>query len=705
MADEEYSEEESTESKADDETSEEEFLATARRRFEDCSSDEKPIREQALLDLKFVIGDQWESSIKTERTSKGRPALTFNRCHTFVQQVANEARQMRGEIKYAPKKDDDKDTAEVFEGLARHIQYNSKAKIAYETAIDYSAGGSFGYYRFLPQYCDDKGWDQDIKVVPVFDPFAIYGVLIPSCFGLQPPFAFVIEEIPTEDYKLLYPKSQAAAYSDYDQAAKLSQGWIGTNTVRVAEYWYVEHDTKTIKRKNPQTGEEESRVVDDPKVCFCKINGMEVLEGTKTRWLGKRIPIFPVLGKQVIVDGKPNLFSIVRFQRDPQQLINFYKTRIAETLGTAPIQPFIVTEGQVKGYEREWNELNTTMRPYLTVKSVDLAGKPIPPPQRQVFEPPIASLTNAAAQEIDDMKATTGMYDASLGSRSNETSGTAIARRQQQSNVTNMHFIDNLERSFDESGIELARVIPLYYDAPRMVRILGRDETAKIVHINKEYDDGGKIKHHKISDIEVGEYDIVVSMGRSFSTKRMETFDMMNQLIQSNPDVFPLVADILFRNSDMAGAEILAERFKKGLPPNLQDNPNDPQTQVQILQQKLQQAQQQLQAIDAYAAQLQKEKETKVVEHQTKVQVAQMQELSRQEIVRMQEATKLAVAQINASKDANQSFAENEIEQYKILHESAHELAMQSQQHAHEQELADKQAAQATMDSGQSANG
>src|SRR5690348_223063 len=110
-----------------------EFLATARKRFEDCASDEKPLREQALMDLKFEAGDQWEPSIKTERTSKGRPALTFNRCHTFVQQVSNEARQNKPQIKFVVSDGGDPDTADVMEGMARHIQYCSDAQIAYET--------------------------------------------------------------------------------------------------------------------------------------------------------------------------------------------------------------------------------------------------------------------------------------------------------------------------------------------------------------------------------------------------------------------------------------------------------------------------------------------------------------------------------------------------------------------------------------------
>jgi hypothetical protein len=674
-----------------------EFLATARQRFEDCSADEKPIREQALLDLRFVVGDQWDATVKNERVTKGRPALTFNRCHTFVQQVSNEARQNKPQIKFVVGDGGDKDTADVKEGMARHIQYDSDAQIAYETAVEYSAGGSFGYFGFITEYCHDEGWDQDLKVRPFFDPFAVYGVLIPSCFGMEPQYAFVIEEMPLADYKRQY-KTDDIDEVGWEQAAKLSQGWIGTETVRVAEYWYVEHEEKTITRKNPQTGDEETRTIDKCKVKFCKINGLSVIPGTETDWPGYCIPIVPVLGKQIILDGKPNLFSVVRFQRDPQQLINFYKTRIAETLGTQPIQPWVVVEGQLQGHEKEWMEQNVTMRPWLTVKAIDVNGQPAPLPQRQSLEPPIQSLSVAAGQEIDDMKATAGIYDASLGNKSNEASGLAIQRRQQQSNVTNMHFLDNLERAFKKGGLIIADLEPKVYDAEREVRILGEDERPKIVKINAAYqDEAGNTKHHKIGGKDAGQYHVIVTMGRAFSSKRMETFDMMSTVLQAQPELINVIGDVFFQNSDMAGADIMADRFKRFIqithPGLIEDKGQDPAAQAQALSAQLQQAHQVIQLGQQHIQQLEKEREAKIIEQQGKVQIAQAQELSKQEIVRLQEATKLAVAQINASKDANESIAQMELKKYQIGHDAAHDLGMQQQDHANKQQLA-QQAAQ-----------
>ncbi len=597
----------------------EDFLATARKRFAAASEEERHLREESEIDLRFVAGDQWDDIVRENRKRLGRPALTFNRMHTFVQQVSNEARQNKPQIKFNPAEGGDKDTATIYEGLARHIQYDSDAQVAYETAVEYSAGGGFGYYRFLTDYCDDESDNQDLKVVPVFDPHSVYGVLIPSCLGLAPRFAFVVEHLSKEEYMAQFPESELASM-DWDEAGRQAGDWVG-DRVRIAEYWTVE--------ENPvQRGK---RTILNKKVKVCKTNGVEVLKDSETEWVGSCIPIVAVLGKQLVIQGKPHLFSVVRHQRDPQKLLNVYKTRIAEINNNNPIQPMMVAQGQITPELRDqWEGMNVIPRPYLEYRPVDVDGRPAPPPQRMVFEPPIAALSEAAAQEIDDMKATAGIFDASLGAKSNEASGIALQRRQQQSNQTNMHFLDNLERAFKKGGQIIAEVLPKIYDAPRMVRILGEDEAPKIVAINQTWQQEGKQPvHYKVGGDGVGKYDVVVTMGRAFSTKRMESFDMMSQVLQANPDILPIIGDIFFANSDMAGADQLAERFKKQLPPNLQDENNDPaEQQLMQAQAAIQQLQQQLQVMQQTGQQMSQELD----KHEAGLQKTEMEIQSKERI-------------------------------------------------------------------------
>lgn len=667
-------------------TEEIDFIATAKKRFKQAAEDEHDIRLEAIKDLEFVAGDQWDSQLKADRHAAQRPVLTFNRLPTFVQLIANEARQNKAQIKFSPSDDEaHKDTAEVFEGLARYIQYASDAGIAYETALEYAVACSFGYFRFLTSYIDDDSFDQELKIVPVVDPLSIYGVLIPSIFNRPAPWAFVVEDLPKEEFKNLYPKS-AAATSGWE--SDMGE-WATGDSVRVAEYWQVEESDKVIYRdgkdredeaEDGTVPEDDKRTVKVQKVTFCKMTGMEVLPGTTTTWLGSSIPIIPVLGRQLVVKGKPKLFSLVRFQRDPQRMINMAKTRIAEIFGTAPVSPFIGAVGAFAGRETQWKTLNTQLTPYLEYNIQDVNGKPIPPPARQTFEPPIQSLAEFTAQEVDDLKAISGIFDQSLGEGTNDQSGTAIGKRQKQSNATNLHFNDNLERGYKKGAVVIEELIPpIYGFGKRTIKILGPDDTPKIVKVNQEFKDKGQTFTH---DLSKGKYEMIVTVAKSFSAKKQETFDMLSGVIGGNPQLILWFGDIFFKNSDTAGADQMAERAKRmlnimhpGLVEDDDQQPIPPQAQAQIAK-----GQQELQAMHAYAQQQEQEvqkltleKQAHIVEGNYKLMLADKDRL-----------TKVAIAEIYAKTQDESERKQYEHEVWKISHQSAHDAATQAVDHAHE---------------------
>lgn len=657
----------------------EEFLGRARKRFAAAAEDEKHLRDQFVDDLKFASPDgdaQWDPQIKQQRLAAGRPAMAFPRCHTFVAQVANEGRQNKPQIKFAPRLDADKDTAEIYEGLARFIQYSSEAQIAYDTALEYSAGASFGYYRFLTDYVDDEGDDLELKVVPVYDPLTVYGVLVPSIFGRMPKWWFVIEDIPKDDFESRYGKDSRITSLGWQEAEKQGDGWIGSETIRIAEYWWTTEERVKGRRK--------------PKITVhtCKTNGLEILPGddgesSETIWPGTKCNVIPVLGKQMIREGKPELFSVVRPQKAAQQLINYSKSRIAETLSTAPISPFIAAEGQTEGYEAQWKSINTSPQAVVFYKPVDVAGRPAPPPQRQTFEPPIQSLSSFVMQEVDDMKATTGIFDASLGQNGNETSGQAIARRQQQSDLTTMHYMDNLLRSFRKGGEVILELIPKIYDGEREIEILGEDETPAVAKINQEYIDEktGKKKNH---DMTAGKYSLIVTSGKAFDSKRSESFDTMQQVLQTNPDLMNVIGDIYFRNSDMAGADQVADRLQKMLPPALQENnqiPPEAQAAVAQAHQQMGQMQQEL-------AKLTMEREAKAVEHQGKMQQIFAQSQADMTLEKLKLENSLALAEINTKAQDSQQRNELFADLWKQFHDQAHDIASQAADQAHQRAMA-----------------
>lgn len=616
------------------------ILEQARRQFREDEDWEREIRDEYREDMRFAAGKQWPANIEAQRIAAGRPAPVHNRLPTFIQSVTNEARQNKPSLGYSPVEDADKETAKLLEGIARHIQYDSQASVARETAVECQAKGSFGFYRLVSEYAGPDTFDQELKIKEVVNPLSVYGVLRPAIMRQKCRHAFVVEKITREEYRQRYGESaELLSFAESSDAV----GWIDDNEIRVAEYWWIETTRKTIallsdgsvidlalvpqEVKDAEGGIKDTRSVEVDTVRWCKTNGAEILPGTKTTWVGSGISIYAVLGGQAIVDDKPMLFSLIRFMRSPQQLINYAKARIAETLMTAPISPFIGAEGQFENHELEWELANREIKAYLPYKPVSLNGQTLPPPQRNAFEPPIAALSAFLAQEIDELKAISGIFDPSLGNKSNETSGRAIQARQQQSSQTNMHFLDNLGRADEQCGRDLAEAIPKIYDGTRVVRILGEDETRSFAKINEPYTDEQGQPGVK-NDISAGKYDVTVRLGRTFNTKRLETFDTLGQLIQGNPNLLPTIGDIVFRNSDMAGAEQIAERFKKMLPPALAEDdakkeqaPIPPQIQAQM-----QAMGQQIEQLTAALNQSSEEIATKRMELESRERIAALQE-------------------------------------------------------------------------------
>ena len=562
-------------------TDDRKFLELARKRFRDDCEAERDIRREAAIDLAFLSGQgQWlandgQVDMKLARENSGRPALTFNKLPTYVQSVANEARQNKPQPKVNPIGGGaTTDTATVITGIMRHIEYRSQADVAWDTGLDYSAGCSFGYARFTTEFLP-KSFDQEIRIDTVVDPFAVYGVLLPAARREPCRHAFVVTRISREEYTAKYGNAEDG--SNFESSEwRDCEDWIDEKTIRIAEYWTCKTETKTLRliqsadpagtpiyKDDPGYTETLPFVLDDdgkPKerdedvdvVSMCQIDGARVLPGTKTTWVGDSIPIIAILGQQMIIDGKVHLFSLIRHVRDPQQLLNIYKSALAERIGLGNRVPYIGAKGAFK--DPRWENANNVNYAYLEYEPVNIAGVLAPPPQRQPLAVEIEDLSVAAAQEVEDLKSGMGIFDASLGSSGNETAGVAIGARQRQSNVTNFHFSDNLNRAEWELGRKLLKVIPKIYDRPgRQVRIVGEDQQHSVVVVNQPYTDDktGKQKHYPL---DVGDYDVVVTVGPSYTTARQEGAETLQQFFAAAPQTVPILGDLWVGSLDFPWA-------------------------------------------------------------------------------------------------------------------------------------------------------
>jgi hypothetical protein len=301
-------------------------------------------------------------------------------------------------------------------------------------------------------------------------------------------------------------------------------------------------------------------------------------------------------------------------------MYNFWVSAETEAIALAPKAPYIGAEGQFEGHEDQWDSSNRRNLAFLQYMPKTLAnGQPAPPPQRNAFEAPVGAITNARMQSSEDMKATTGIYDASLGNRSNENSGIAIQRRNHQAQTNNFHYVDNLTRSLNHSGRILIELIPKIYDTPRAIRIIGENDQAEIQLINQLVMKDGEPKDLKLNH---GKYDVSVSTGPSYATKRQETVDQFLQLIQSYPRLAELSGDILVKNMDVEGADEISERLKKTLPPGILEEMGDDKAKIPPeIQAQLQQMTQVIEQMTGQLNQAQDKIERKTLELESKERI------------------------------------------------------------------------------------
>jgi hypothetical protein len=642
------------------------LLDTARERLKIAMGAYADSREDELDDLRFAAGSpdnqwQWPSDVLSTRGSSAgqagsaRPCLTINKLPQHIKQVTNDQRQNRPSGKVIPADDKaDLQVAEILDGIVRHIEYISDADVAYDTACEAQVTFGEGYFRILTDYCDEDTFDQDIKIGRIRNSFGVY--LDPTCqdpTGADARWGFITQDMPQDDYERSWPDAKPITSLQAEGVGDQSLGaWLGDDTIRIAEYFWTDYTSKTLNMygngmtafsDSKEAKELESfgvavtntRKVEVKKIRWIKTNGFEVLE--EREWAGRWIPIIRVIGNEYEIDGQIYISGLVRNAKDPQRMYNYWVSQEAEMLALAPKAPFIGYSGQFEGYEQQWKTANTTNWPYLEVNAdvTDGLGKPMPLPQRAM--PPMAQngLIQAKMGASDDIKSTTGQYDDSLGAGTNEKSGKAIIARERQSDTGTYHYVDNLARAVRHCTRQIVDLIPKIYDTQRIARIIGLDgETdnamidptqAEPVKEIKDQGTGAVIK--KIYNPGIGKYDVCVTTGPSYMTKRQESLGAMAQLLQGNPQLWAVAGDLFIKNMDWPGATEMAERFAKTIDPKLLGDDDvtpelaQAQQQIEAMGQEMQQMSGMLQNIqNSFEA---REAERKDFEIESKARVAE----------------------------------------------------------------------------------
>lgn len=615
------------------------MLVEARKQYEAAREYWNDNHAAAKEDLRFArLGQQWDERIRQQRELEQRPCLTFNKMPAFIRQVVNDARQNKPSIKVHPQDSgSDPHTAEILNGLIRNIETTSDADVATDTAIEHAVGQGFGFWRINTRYTSDDAFEQDIVIERIANPFTVYGDPRSTAADSSDwNVAFVVTTMTKDEFEAEYPDAEK---TDWESDFKGAENWIDGDNVVVAEWWTREKvkgaivalsDGTVVRAEDYEKRADELRAsgiepvgepreVETHKVTQRVMSGAEVLKTVE--WAGKYIPIVPVYGDEVIdEDGKRHFRSLIRDAKSAQQMFNYWRTTTTELIALAPKAPFV---GEERAFELDpnWQTANSQSHAYLMVPN----GAELP--QRQPFAGVPAGALQEALNAADDMKSIIGIYDASLGAKSNETSGRAIMARQREGDVSTFHFIDNLSRAIRHSGRILLDLIPKVYSTERMIRVLGEDMKPANVQLapgqpSQPQMDGPKVVGG-VFDITAGKYDLTVSAGPSYTSRREEVMSIMTEWARAGgEEIASVLAPRIAKLMDIPDAEEIGEEIKAKLNPQGAQIPPEVQQQMQEMQQVIQQGGQELQRLQGELAAAKADQQGKQAEIAMKQQEA-----------------------------------------------------------------------------------
>lgn len=745
------------------------IIAEARERWNQSDEHDDKQRASTLESKKFRAGDQWPDGVRNARlgatsvqgvaAQPPRPCLTVDRLSPAIRQISNQIKSAHFAITVLPNGfGADDETAKMYMGYIRRVQAQARADAPIEWAADQAIEGGFGYFRLRADYVaqDERMadpadptalFDQELLLERIPNNLSVYcdpHAVKPTRSDAQ--FYFVTEDLAKDEFQRRWPDADMASLDDFAATGDM-KNWVDKDTVRIAEYWRIRYEDIKVALLQDGTLAWGKDIPDDtdlikgrrtirkPIVEGFKINAVEVLE--RWEWTGSRIPIIPVLGEELNVDGQIVLRGVIQEGMDAQRMVNYAYSGAIEIFALGSKSPYIVEEKQLGNYQQIWQTANTYNYSYLPYQSVPNA----PPPHRETAEAPIQAAVELMVKSEDAIKATTSIYDPSLGNVDpHQRSGRAIQSLQAQSDLGASNYAVGVQRALIYAGELMVEVIPRITRKGQTLQILGLDDQPDQVMLGQHFiphqgqpvptspqgqpmgvppqgfpDDpdlaAGLVKFY---DPSKGRFAVTVAVGKSSSTKREEGGAALGELIPHLPPEMAAVATPEYiEQLSFDGAHKIAEMLRKTLPPQLQpQDPNAPPVPPQI-QAQMQQMGQQLQQAQQFIQTKQAEQQGRLQEAQIKaqsdLQTTQMEIQSRERIAMIQASASLSAVGAKVDAENARSFVDameqrfsKQLEAHmakitqvheaiQATHDRAHEVGLTAMEQAHQQSMAQQQ--------------
>lgn len=598
---------------------EQDLVLEAHECFKDGQSYESEYRIRADYDYKFAHGDthnkyQWDSDLILSRELENKPILTINKVQQHNLLIINDSKQNKSDIRVRPVSDEASfEGAQMYQELIYHIQYISSAENVYDKAIEWQVEAGKGYWKVITKPISPRTFDQEIYIVQVRKPNSIYmdyDCLEPDKSDAR--WAIEFEDIDKKLFQKEYPKF-AGIGSMSVLGDSVSAGWITKDKIRIANFYKKDEKEETLVSFLDPNGERQegflSELSDEGKeyyksvkkepttrerdvltdnIIIYKIAGNRIIKTTP--WLGSTIPIIPLPGVETVIDDIYDCCGHTRALINAQQMYNYNTSANIEFGALQTKSPYIAPALAVEGYEEYYKTANSINHSYLPYNQYDDDGNKLDAPTRA--GPPNVGTAYVESMKIaqNEMMMASGQWQSQVGENENAKSGVAINARQRQGDRATYHFIDNQAIAIRRTGKILIDLIPKVYDTKRIIKIIGRDGTKKHItidpnmtngytqqeNLNRDKDVGKQIQQF-IFNPNFGTYDVLSDTGPSYATKRQEAANALGQIAAQNKEFLQVGGDIYFGMLDFEDADVLAERYRRTMPPNITGDAPSPQ--------------------------------------------------------------------------------------------------------------------------------
>ena len=705
------------------------------------------IREEEKLRLGFYVGGdlQWRDGEIQKRKESGRPYITINKCKPAVDQVEGDVRLNPPGPQCKPVGDNEHAAdPDIIEGLIREVEYRSMAEVADATAIKYSATSGYGVIELATEYANERDDTQRLVVKSVEDPGVVFfdpkarmanrqdarwaGKIIAYSAdeyemafgkrrvrepgGVQQAMGWMRDAmgIGTDDTQSMIEWTGARDDGDgrwrgpfyvcefymveeEDRTSRLYQSNLATTDGKRAQMWVIDGESEPVGFSLVRGDDERSRKSPKRNITKYLVDALEVLD--ETEWPGTLIPLFPVLGPEIYIEGKLHRLSLISPGLDSNRALNYAATTATEIAGLANKSGYVGYKGQFD--DPRWQTANSEVWAYLEVTPVFATNEMgqqviLPPPQRNQWEAPVQWVLALAAFFTEQFKAVTSMYSSSLGEEKGDQSGKAIEQLRSESNVANFSYADNLHRVKTIMYQQMVIIFPKIMTGPQVVSIVRADNQHELASINQIFPADGidpkTGKKGKRNSLALGEYSVRVVAGPNFQTRQDQAMAMLLDAVKINPQIManPAVTAKLVRmigqgNPEMEGiADLIAPSDNGDM------SPQQMHQQLQANQMQLQQAQETIQKLAQELA-------TKMPEIE-----------SRERINSENNVVKLAIAEIGATTQDQARGSADALAITQIAHEkdqqdqqqvAAQQAQASDQAHATQTQQADQQHQQA----------